>query len=278
MTNTMCYTYAMRYGKTGFPCFPCCYPIDGHCACGRHHEDKNAGKVPLTPNGLKDATCDLNIIDEWWTETPSANIGIAIPEGFFVLDVDIAHGGYESLSKLQENIGDLPETIQITTGSGGSHFWYKTNVQIKNTTQVAGYSGLDIRGIGGYVIAPPSFHVCGGQYVKSPTWNKKFDYAPQTLIDLCTQKKVYQPIVDIPESWTEGTRNDRLASLAGTLRAKGLPQGTIESMLLEANKTQCNPSLPEREVRTIAQSYARYPAGVMQPSFKSDWTKTSGKI
>lgn len=276
MEISLNHKYAIRYSKTNFPVFPCCWPIDGHCACGRHHEDKNAGKVPLTPNGLKDATCNLEQINKWWTETPSANIGIAIPEGFFVLDVDIAHGGYESLDRLQANIGELPETIQITTGSGGAHFWYKTNVPIKNTTQLAGYTGIDIRGIGGYVIAPPSFHRSGGQYIKSQIWCKKFDYAPQALIDLCT-KKVYQ-VHDIPESWTEGTRNDRLASLAGTLRAKGLPQGTIESMLLEANKTQCNPSLPEREVRTIANSYARYPAGNNQPERQNDWMRTSGRF
>ena len=277
MTNTMCYTYAMRYGKTGFPCFPCCYPIDGHCACGRHHEDKNAGKVPLTPNGLKDATCDLKQIDKWWTEYPTANIGIAIPEGYFVLDVDINHQGYESLVKLEELIGELPETIQITTGSGGSHFWYKTKTQVKNTTQLAGLQGLDIRGIGGYVIAPPSIHRSGGMYVKSKTWNKAFGFAPQNLIDLCTSKE-YKPLPDLPESFIEGQRNDRLASLAGTLRARGCTESTILISLMEINRQQCNPPLPDNEVKIIAKSYGRYPAGTIQPSFKSDWMKTSGKL
>ena len=46
-----------RGGKT----FPLCWTdSEGHCACGRGHSDKEAGKAPLTPNGVHDGTGDVS--------------------------------------------------------------------------------------------------------------------------------------------------------------------------------------------------------------------------
>lgn len=272
---------AIKYAKAGFPVFPCCFPDptnDYKCGCGRNHDIKNVGKVPLTPNGLTDATTNIKQIEEWWAKYPQANIGIAVPDKYFVLDVDINHEGYESLGKLQELIGILPETLTITTGTGGSHIWYETHTPIKNTTNLHGFRGLDIRGRGGYVITSPSLHQCGERYVKSKCWNGKIQPAPEELIKLCLIKyqPVYQPTMSTDSMiLIEGQRNDRLASLAGTLRAKGLSQSAIEASLMAINNEQCNPPLPEREVRTIAASYSRYPAGSRKDV---DWMKTSGKF
>lgn len=263
---------AIRYAKAGFPVFPCCFPDptkDYKCGCGRNHQDREVGKVPLTPNGLKDATTDIDKVTEWWAKYPQANIAIAVPDKYFVLDVDVEHEGYESLEKLQDLIGLLPETLMITTGTGGSHIWYETHTPITNKTNLHGFRGLDIRGKGGYVITSPSMHRCGERYEKSNVWNGKIQPAPEELIKLCLKKyqPVYQPTMSTDSMiLTEGQRNDRLASLAGTLRAKGLSQSAIEASLMAINNEQCNPPLPEREVRTIARSYSRYPQG--NPSYQ----------
>jgi hypothetical protein len=54
-----------------------------------------------------------------------------------------------------------------------------------------------------------------------------------------------------------GTRNQTLASLAGTMRRRGMSEGAIRAALLEEN-ARCEPPLPEREVAAIARSVSRY--------------------
>ena len=67
--------YADRFQLPVFPCQP-------------------KGKKPLTANGFKDATTDLQQIRIWWSKTPQANIGIPTGRrsGFDALDIDYRHG------------------------------------------------------------------------------------------------------------------------------------------------------------------------------------------
>src|SRR5207244_13015554 len=58
-----------------------------------------------------------------------------------------------------------------------------------------------------------------------------------------------------------GSRNDTLASLAGTMRARSMSHEAIEAALLATNLQQCNPPLPDDEVRGIARSIANYAPG-----------------
>src|SRR6266542_3708971 len=80
---------ALALAAKGFHVFPCWW-IDssGCCACGK--PDCSAGKHPMTNNGLKDATCDPDIIRGWWEKCPEANIAIrtGTPSGIFVVDLD----------------------------------------------------------------------------------------------------------------------------------------------------------------------------------------------
>ena len=62
----------------------------------------------------------------------------------------------------------------------------------------------------------------------------------------------------IPGKIPEGERNNTLASLAGSLRRRGLSEEVIERTLLEVNRAQCDPPLGEDEVKRIARSVARY--------------------
>ncbi|MCZ4317066.1 DUF3987 domain-containing protein [Comamonadaceae bacterium G21597-S1] len=57
----------------------------------------------------------------------------------------------------------------------------------------------------------------------------------------------------------EGSRNVALASLAGTMRSRGMTASAIEAGLLAHNSERCVPPLPDKEVRQIARSMARYP-------------------
>ena len=59
----------------------------------------------------------------------------------------------------------------------------------------------------------------------------------------------------------EGTRNCTLTSIAGRLRWRGLQRHAIEAELERINLASCRPPLPANEVRAIAKSVCRYPAG-----------------
>jgi putative DNA primase/helicase len=131
---------------------------------------KENGKAPLTPRGFYDATRDLEEIENFWTRWPEANIGIATGKvnELFVIDIDTKNGidGFESLKKLEREVGHKADTpFLVKTGSGGMHLYFKFGSQkkpMKNLTNLL--PGIDVRGEGGYVIAPPSTHETGGKY------------------------------------------------------------------------------------------------------------------
>jgi hypothetical protein len=157
---------ALDYARQGFPVIPLHSPTPAGCSCRK--KCSTIGKHPRTPHGLKDSTKDEATIKDWWGKWPDANIGIVTGSCscLIVLDIDPRHGGDESLLKLQEQYGELPETPKVKTGGGGKHLYFRLpeNLLIKNTTNFAGFLGLDIRGENGYVVAPPSLHESGVRY------------------------------------------------------------------------------------------------------------------
>ncbi len=150
---------ALAYARRGWPVFPI-WPIrNRRCACGTGC-GRDAGKHPigrLAPHGVHDATTESMIITRWWADTPDANIGIATGavSGIIVLDVD-GEDGEASLAALEREHGSLPETPTALTGKGRHLYFAHPGVPVPNRTRVA--PGLDVRGDGGYVVAPPSTH------------------------------------------------------------------------------------------------------------------------
>ncbi len=249
---------ACEYIKQGFTVLPLCWPgSDRSCGCGRHHQEKAIGKAPLTDHGLKDATQTILGVKEYWNRWPQANIGIAIPTGYFVLDVDIEHSGFESLELLQDKVGILPDTWRITTGSGGVHLWYKTNIPIRNTVSLGGFPGIDVRGEGGYVVAPPSLHRSGQRYEVAEDY--PISEASEPLIELCAHRQIAQgSTLSTEQSILEGQRNQTLTSLAGSMRRRGMSHTAIEAALKVENNERCQPPLSDEEIIKIAKSVATY--------------------
>jgi len=126
---------------------------------------KPKDKRPLTKNGLKDATTDHKQIRKWWSQWPDANIGIKTGKesGLWVLDID-GDTGKESFARLIKDHGDLPATLAVATGKRlYFYFSYPPDAKISNRAgKIA--PGIDVRGDGGYVIAPPSVHPSGREY------------------------------------------------------------------------------------------------------------------
>jgi Bifunctional DNA primase/polymerase, N-terminal/Primase C terminal 1 (PriCT-1) len=269
--------FALSYGASGRPVFPLHTPTEeGGCSC-RRDCGRGFGKHPRTLHGVSDATTDAGRIRKWWSTWPVANIGIAtgaISE-LFALDVDEATGGWESLDALQAKYGHLPETPAVLTGSHGVHLYFRHPGQrVPNSAGKLG-PGLDVRGDGGFVVAPPSLHRTGRRYAWDTDWHPDripFAEAPAWLLDMIITPNVATTAA-IPsvegELIPEGQRNTVLASLAGTMRRRGFTEGAILAALLAENEARCRPPLPEAEVATIARSIARY-APTAQPS-RSTW-------
>ena len=124
------------------------------------------GKRPLTKRGVHDATTDVLAIEQLFDRQPDANIGIATGalNGLVVLDIDPDHGGEQSLRALLEQYGPLSPTLCVATGGGGRHLYFRhPGGTVRNSAGRLG-AGLDIRGDGGYVVAPPSIHESGHRY------------------------------------------------------------------------------------------------------------------
>lgn len=134
-------------------------------------------KRPLTQNGFKGASSALEDVQAYWTANPHANVAIATGEasGLVIVDVDRKHGGLDTLRQLEEAYGPLG-TYKVRTGSGGLHFYFRhPGVPIRNKAGL--FPGVDIRGDGGYVVAPPSelfesgaYQYLGGVILDIPAW------------------------------------------------------------------------------------------------------------
>lgn len=225
------------------------------------------GKVAFRgTHGCKDATTDEERIAQWWSQTPDANIGIATGEGtgFLVLDVD-GEEGIASLKRLMPENVELPETAMSQTGKG-FHYLFRDNGKYRNSTSGIAPK-LDIRTDGGHIVAPPSVHPSGHRY----RWLRDSIIAdPPEWLSKAILQKTRQPqrsqSAPLPEGDTisEGSRNAALASFAGTLRKRGIEAEELFEHLDTFNQHRCDPPLFEREVRAIARSIAKYPAGVQK--------------
>lgn len=230
------------------------------------------GKTPATSHGCKDATTDPAQLTEWWGGGSTYNVAIATGHGLVVLDVDTDHNvgkfGDETLADLERQHGKLPDTWTCLTGGGGVHYYFACNDPA--LTVGAGFApGLDYRGEGGYVIAPPSIHPTTGRAYEweassAPT-SVPLAPLPDWLHRLMLQGKRDKPkhakSKEAPGKVTEGRRNEEMFHLAASLRAKGLTVAEITAAMMEANKNRCDPPLSKHEIETICQSAGRYERG-----------------
>lgn len=227
------------------------------------------GKIPITPHGCKDASSDPAQIAAWWGNGQNHNIGIATGNGLVVLDVDIDHErgkyGDETLADLERQYGKLPDTWTCLTGSGGLHYYFACDDPA--LTVAAGFApGLDYRGTGGYVIAPPSIHLDTERAYEWEASSTPTSVAlaplPDWLHNLMLQGKPKRAkSKETSGKITEGQRNDELFRFAASLRAKGLTVEEITPAVMEVNKSRCTPPLSEDEVVTICNSAGRYERG-----------------
>ena len=129
---------ALRLAEEGFPVFPC-----------------KSDKTPACKQGFYDATTDPDKIQRLFARTDAELIGLPTGKasGLLVIDIDKKNGknGFDWPA-----LNELPSTRLVATVNGGRHYYFKMpNADIKCSAGSL-YEGVDVRGDGGYVIAPPS--------------------------------------------------------------------------------------------------------------------------
>lgn len=212
-------------------------------------------KIPLTSHGLKDATQEPEIIKSWWSKWPRANIGIATGKksgGLFVIDCDIDEGknGIQALSEWELDNDFLPETACSLTGRGGRHYLFRSEKEVKNKTGFI--PGVDLRGEGGYIVAPPSIHENGKAYSwQTDPRRVQIAEADETVFRFINQAQEapYEAQEQGADGLIEsGSRVNTLVSLIGTMKGKGIPEDTIKAAVEEMNKNHCSPPLTGKEL------------------------------
>jgi len=144
----------------------------GACSCrAGQHCGRSAGKHPIADAWQHNYLSTPPEVFAAWAARPQANVGIVTgpASGIWVLDVDPDHDGHNRLGELELAFGPLPKTYTVRTGSGGMHFYFALGDVDFDLTNSRGRlpAGLDVRGRGGFVVAPPSVSGRGPYLVMS---------------------------------------------------------------------------------------------------------------
>jgi hypothetical protein len=203
----------------------------------------------------------------WFQAWPNAGIGIVTGSisGLVVLDIDVRHGGDVSLEGFEREHGRLPTTVECRTGGGGRHLYFAhPGGLIRNKVGLA--PGVDLRGDGGYVVAPPSTHPSGGRYawveergpgsaVIAPVPNWILGLGAEQPFRRGQSVAYWRQLVS--DGVMEGERNNTIASLAGHLLRHGVDPTVVMELLLCWNRVRCRPPLAHEEVVAVVESITR---------------------
>jgi len=217
----------------------------------------------------QDAPADETTIRSWYTRWPMAGVGIVTGavSKLWVVDIDSTEGAARVASL------DLPPVPTVKT-SKGTHLYFTQTGALRNTAKKV--EGLDTRGEGGFVVAPPTLHPSGVAYAwETVPWNTAPQVPPPALVALFTEAR--QPATSREGTDTTGTgdagdeseetdayaalltngspagqRHHDMTRLVGHYLAHGLRTREI-AVLLQPWVDRCRPSFPYADLyRVIA--------------------------
>jgi Bifunctional DNA primase/polymerase, N-terminal/AAA domain/Primase C terminal 1 (PriCT-1) len=220
---------------------------------------KGLSVIPIEPKGKRPAIDSwspyqkqipsLKEVEMWWSENPEANIAIVTGKvsGIAVVDLD------SEKATVFAKGNRFPVTPTVKTGKG-YHLYYAHREGVGNFQRRADLPDIDLRGEGGYVVAPPSVHETGRRY----EWvgGKDLDdlplaALPEIVLAKNTGDKI--PLAELYQGVSEGQRNEALARIIGSMVSDGLSYQECLSFAHSWNK-QNTPPLPDREVVTTVLS------------------------
>lgn len=222
---------------------------------------RHGAKSPYTRHGCHDGTTDLAQLRAWWSQWPDAAIGIATGGGIMVVDVDM-HGDVDGMAtwdRVCADHGGVPQTRTARTPSGGIHLYYRVPVGVRIRCSAGGIGpGVDIRGDGGYVVAPPSA-IETGSYL----WigDRPMADAPQWLVDMCMERPRPEREACHTVEATESSWYGLAALEAEALELSECPEGLRNAKLNEAafavGQLVAGGELEESEALTALEDAAR---------------------
>jgi hypothetical protein len=181
-----------------------------------------------------------------------------------VVDIDLQHGGPASVAVAEAVHGPLPATVEAATGGGGRHLYYAhPGTTVAN--RVAVRPGIDVRGDGGCVVAPPSVHPSGRRYAWAAGRGPHERALAPLPVHFFAHAGAARPVGHSRPHWRrlvregigKGERNSTIASLTGHLLWRGVDLDVVLELMLAWNRTHCRPPLPDDEVMQVVQSIAR---------------------
>ena len=235
---------AVRYAKLGLAVFPLA---------------PGTKMPPKGTNGVKMATTNTEGFEINWK---SHNIGVAtgqVSGNIVVIDCDndelSGKDGYGTVRAWEAEHGELPETWMALTPRGGYHYYYRLPSGVTFTNSANEDAAVDIRGDGGYVVAPPS-RTKVGEY----TWENSPDEYPMAIADdnvLDFIRSVRKGVVTehgetykLPRVIPEGRRHTELHKFTCSLIAKELDEDLILDAMRSANR-KCVPPYSDSELLAL---------------------------
>lgn len=196
----------------------------------------------------KEHTTDLQI-KTWWRMWPTANIAIITGSlsGIAVVDID-TEAGYEKISQY------IPPTLvapRVKTPSGGEHIYFRFPKQgVTNNVRVI--EGCDLRGEGGYVLAPPS----RGYEWKEKEALRNIPELPADYFSVVKKVETVCPSFD-RELFNKGTRDDDLFHTANVLFLGGMEYKNV-LQIVTILAQNCNPPCSaEKASAKVNSAWAR---------------------
>lgn len=227
--------------------------------------------IPIEPRGKRPLIrwqvyqfrqADSKEIAEWFRRWPNANIAVVTGavSGLVVLDIDPRHGAAASLEQLEREHGRFAGTATTLTGGGGQHLYFaRSGIKTRNRAGIL--PGIDLRGDGGYVVAPPSVHQSGQRY----RWQRSPDVSRLATLPKWLSPGVRDtgagrahPVTHwrrlLRQGVDEGQRNNTIASLAGHLLWHGIDPAVATELLVSWNLAHCRPPLSDNDIMRTVQS------------------------
>lgn len=162
---------ALLMASKGFSVFPLYGIVEAKCTCGDINVNPlcKPGKHPHFLGSMHTATTEQAEINMWFAKYPTLNYGVRLGREIgdtrkmpIVVDVDrYKVGGAEALEALEAIHGRLPETVEVLTGAGGSHYYFLADSSLSFTDKMG--KNIDLK-VNGYVVGPGSVHASGRCY------------------------------------------------------------------------------------------------------------------
>lgn len=151
-----------QYREAGFKLLRVYKAVGTVCSCESGARCPAPGKHPAAWQGVPHRGVYNATLDYTESDFAKYNVGIATGEGLMVVDIDPRNGGHDTWQHITSG-ESLPETMTVETGGGGFHIYYSIphDFHMRNIT----VRGVDFQYNSKFVVAPPSIHASGKEYV-----------------------------------------------------------------------------------------------------------------